>query len=115
MNEQNGHNSIKPNITEQYEQDVLRAFRVWYRQNQPTINEASTQVGIIAQQAVSSLTMIQVILLLREHPEWTHQPQPSDADEKGITISGVARRHLVKHLEETIQKKGFQAIQTNLF
>ncbi len=115
MNEQNGHNSIKSNITEQYEQDVLRAFRVWYRQSQPTINEASTQVSIIAQQAVSSLTMIQVILLLREHPEWTHQPQPSDADEKAITISGVARRHLSSTWRKPFRGKGFKPSRRTYF
>lgn len=102
-----------PDITAEYEQKVLGAFRAWYRQTQPTIAEASTQARVIARNTVKNgLTTIHIIFLLQEHPDWTHQKPGEwyDSDKTGITISELARRHLVKHLEEAIQRKGFQAV-----
>jgi hypothetical protein len=103
-----------PSLTEAYEREVLEAFQIWYwQQTQPTIDEASTQALRIARHTVvRGLTTNQVIVLLQEHSEWIHQPPQetyqSDKD-GGMTIGEVARRHLVKHLQQIIQKKGLQA------
>ena len=106
-----------PGITETYEQNVLEAFKIWYwQQAQPTIDEAATQSDIIARNTVRGLTTDQVRALLEEHSEWTHQPpsEHSESDKQGITIGEVARRHLVKHLQQVIQKKGLQVASSEV-
>jgi hypothetical protein len=101
--------------TQEYEQKALATFKAWYQKSRPTIKEASQQAYVIARETVGGLTTTQVIHLLEEHSEWTHQhPQESfDSDKAGLSIGEIARRHLVKHLEHVIQRRGFQVVHTD--
>ena len=103
----------RPSITEEYEQRALTAWCSWYCLTQPTIGEASGQVHPIARETVGILVATQVLLLLEEHADWIdEQPrQRFDSDKMGfLTIGELARRHLVRHLEQVIQKRGLQAL-----
>ncbi len=109
MCEQNQHISQITSLTEDYEQRALDAFRQWYRQTRPTIRDAASHAYLIARETVSSLTPTQVILLLQEHPDWTHQKPPAIlSNEVCFTAGEAVRRHLVPHLEEVIQHRGLQ-------
>jgi hypothetical protein len=108
----NEQHQQSPSITEEYEQKALAAFRTWYQQAYPTISQASAHAYLIARDAVGGLTTTQVVLLLQEHSEWTHQhPRETfESDRRGISIGEIARRHFVVHLERAIQKKGWHLV-----
>ena len=98
----------RTSITEEYEQKVLAAFKAWYQREQPTIQNASFHAEVIARDTVGGLTTTQVILLLQEHKGWIYEK----ARDRGciLTVGELARQHLVAHLEQVIQRKGFQTV-----
>lgn len=105
MSEQHQHTSL----TQEYEQRTLDAFRQWYRQTRPIIRDADLHASVLVCKTVGSLTPTQVILLLQEHPDWTHRLPPEIAyNQTCLTIGEAARLHLVQHLEQVIQRRGLE-------
>src|SRR5947207_15940413 len=102
MDTQNKQIASESSITKEHEERVLRDFRSWYRENQPTIAAANEQAALIASNAAGSLNMLRVMLLLKEHPEWIYQPLPELGDKEEMTIGKMLRIHLVNYLEQAI-------------
>ena len=103
MSEQNG-----TNLTQEYEEKALKAFRLCYQQKCPTLDETSTQVAIIVRDVVKELTLFRVVRLLAEHPDWCRASVALESNEERISISKVARRLLVSHLTHVIENEGLQ-------
>jgi hypothetical protein len=96
-------------ITAEYEQKALDAFVDWYQQANPTIGDASTQAYVIANKI--TLTALEVILLLQEHPDWIFQrPHESNRFNVALTIGDVTCGHLAVQLRRVIEEKGMQAV-----
>lgn len=109
MCKQHQQTSQPGSITHAYEQQALDTFRQWYRESRPTIRDAALHASVLACKTVGSLTPTQVILLLQEHPDWTHRLPPEIAyNQTCLTIGEAARLHLVQHLEQVIQRRGLE-------